>query len=1234
MVNTKFPPGRGGYPVSGPLNPLTAQLMAQPLRNAVAPRDPRYPLQAGFKIVFNLGAGYNIDVRTPGSGAMRYGIETITFPEFLSVWSAVYNAYIQLITTRQRMAGSFDTEIMLKFKASVQGNVPVLRRGAAGNIPHQLVNMPQGGRANIHTRIIRSRLHNRVHRNRNINQPRWFMEEIVYEALMLLGDNPLTMLYGPGSDQRLAPIDMMNDDFDQSFFNIGLELVSLKVIMRQPLVGKMPSRILFNSGILTLFLNRPQDHKNMTAFLIKTGLSVQHMFSNSQCLFRAMAIAELDWEGVFHGASEFHAFREANKSQCNKVIERRRQSIRRSVARRMVQRCNVDRLWRAYIYSQVPEIEHLAIDQALIEVEHELFKHMSLPTALDVMLLRREQLRERHPIPKITYVIIEPPTLKLDKEVRPVAVLPVRDNVDKSVSSGVVVLGNHATPLLKGGKKYWLDRMIYEDRTVEPVDFKKPQLAHDMIAFDLETFQEGGLEGVVIPYMAQVAWGERYEDSIAYTGPNCIQDMLESFYPMLENSTSKTIVAYAHNGAKFDGIFVLDWLLHFARKQAKENQYHGYFVPLLEGSIIDDSGKVMSLNLEYRISKNQVLGNVLFNDSLSYARGTLAGLAKGYNLPMQKDTMVYEDFVSWDFIYQHRDEAEVYGRKDAVVLWQLMTRIIKGYDELVPGLSITHYPTIAGYARGVFFNFYLDVPFWNASLLYQDGIRKWYRGGIAENSVQGVVRLIEPKDYLLEDGIVDMQSLERNMPESRIEQRDITSLYPHIMELLEFGVGEPDVLNGFEYLPDLRPVISSYVGEEGLREFVEHDGDHTFLLVTFYHKDFNGAPPLLWVDTPENGIIRPWVSCVNPQEMLLTPVEIRYLIKVGWLNMVVTWTGKGFKFRESKRVFKSFVNKFFEVKSTEAELIKTDPDHASMHLAKKEGAKSILNMSYGGLMMKLIRKILTIYGDKNHALEEQARFLTEFKVHGRVDNDVIASFKTLLGSSFTNVFWGMEISAGGRVVYYNMKYQNWLKHSPFLQGDTDSSMVLYPNTNYEEEVVQADPFWKLGKGLGGLLPDYGGYVITASAHVAPKVYAIEGVNRDTHKIEHIIKFKGLRRKDLFTDRNEYREPDGRKIISYFGHRSQNWFDAHPEEEAKQIGWEDFCALASDNAQAIEVHRYQMSAGLGALGTTGERARKPTRQRMRKRFGRRVLKGKLEEGIIGSSKVMIVVPHVLDELLAD
>lgn len=1034
-----------------------------------------------------------------------------------------------------------------------------------------------------------------VWRQYNIARAEQLVWWILHTMLSALGDRDLDFYYEPADANHLA----------QGFPNMGLQAGATYVLLRfircegtLLRVGAAPKQSVIHSAAITLFEKRPKDHFAVSHYLRQHGLAAVRVTGFEGCLGRSLGIL-LDPKGFRKAGDAEARARRWHSRKLHQVLEKHLDEAQRPLVGTDV--------WGPLLHSA-----HLAMFQS------------TLTTIATTFGFRR-----------LTVVEVEPPTLSLEpgeEQVGHMQVWSVENDVE-GPEGHMLVLGTHALPLIPAEDPLFEYERLYLGRLTPPPDEepKEPTLPL-LMAYDLETYQiedpvvreredaavaayadmgltiepepMQGLSGRTVVYSAQLAWGPTAEESLVLFGDEPVAGILykaaELLYANTEGATSATM--YAHNGARFDAIFIFNEVMahwpKWARRRARDPTSEFIIRPDIGSSIIKENGRILRLVLSLVDPHDNFheLGLVLnLVDSLQFAIGTLRSLAKGFGVATQKGEIPYEDIDGPASVLLYRREIEEYGRDDVLALWQIMDQVIKGGLELDPYEPISLSPTAAGHARRLLFGQFLEVPFWNPPLALEQELRKWYKGGLSEAWAMGNV---VPG------------------PGESIEQQDVTSLYPFVMSEMWVPIGEASLVHDLpEFLPevlsDIHPGSDTAAAAEDWSIATPH-----FLYVLYRHREPVTHPPFFAMSGGGRGLVR--VYCRQWTPMFVTPTEFRYLIKNDWLGMEVRFARRAYAFASSERAFRPYVEHYFRVKAEEKRLEKEEPEAAAMHRSKSVAAKNHLNLSYGGLVMRLITNSVetmslsgmteTLYNLKTDELPEMLDGLTKVEELGvRQGDTALVTMKQLMRNRLTNVFWGAEISAGARVVYYDMFYQAIRKGCRPLQGDTDSMMVLKPpGVDFQKDVVNQNPFWRKGPELGGLLSDYPEGIIE-TCHVAPKMYAVRYISGG--KEATTIKFKGYRKSDCFL-RKEELVIDGQRYLCLTGHRSREYLEAHGRK-IHQLTFEDFKRFANGELDYILIARYQFTAGRLALATEkpGKTAR---RVLVVKRFRRQNNKGTLTD----------------------
>lgn len=240
---------------------------------------------------------------------------------------------------------------------------------------------------------------------------------------------------------------------------------------------------------------------------------------------------------------------------------------------------------------------------------------------------------------------------------------------------------------------------------------------------------------------------------IAYLGTD-----LDGFMEFLRDKNS---ICYFHN-LKFDGEFILSWLLSNGFKLAPGDGPNGRKIPLEENHfrcLITDDGLFYSIEVMFRRGNGRRLEKVVFYDSLKKLPFKVARIAKAFDLPMTKGSIDYKAHRPKG--YQLTDEEKDYIIKDCkIVAEALKIQMDQGLTKMTNASDAMHgYRKIVG--DGWFERYFPTLP-----VELDRDIRRAYRGGFTHlmSRFKGV------------EGLAG-------------KQYDVNSLYPWVMytKLLPYG---------------------------------------------------------------------------------------------------------------------------------------------------------------------------------------------------------------------------------------------------------------------------------------------------------------------------------------------------------------------------------------------------------------------------------------------------------------
>lgn len=968
-------------------------------------------------------------------------------------------------------------------------------------------------------------------------------------------------------------------------------------------IGTMTEYNLLSEGIRMLSHTHLDIYTKLFQAFEKYKVSFYNVLTQVRCLYKSLAIDKMARSGLFFNSRWAFVtwFNDPNNRERLNAVT---QNMQRRISRKMMKDHKQE------VVELFPHMENAS------QAEYDHFLSMPNYSILDLILqvhkeilIREEIMEEKHM--GFIKIVITPVNLYGGSSLQVECMPPVYN--ENLAYSGILVFGGHVVPLL-ASKHTFLDEYRVFNSTEIPPNPKRDSLplAEELpyFTYDFETFQNEleGRAGFITPYSVQLCFDGTIESSLAFIGEHCIS----SFFAILckevcKRKNPKTIL-YAHNGAKFDAVFLFSWLVRNLKRFNVNRKWINYLKFEPHTSIIK-SGKIISLALTVvsHRRKNAPRYQLIFRDSLQYALGSLDGLGKGYGLPLEKGNLVYEDIKSFKDVEENYAEIQEYGIKDVVILHKIVSCVMKGYKEIAPEFPITGSATISGYAKKIFFDKFYQGDIYRPSDIIQNKIRPYFKGGIVQTGIQGVCRISDPPQ-----GEWNLEEYLEGLNGARIEDRDVTSLYPFVMANAMMPIGKPVELNEDNWPSSLFDCVMDFEVNQALKQ-LSVLGDSFFVMIEYYHEAYTEEIPFFPVESgKEYGLLRPYIHRSNPQRTMATHFELAYILKAGGLGMKIKLLKEGYMFQPqsaNKVPFEKFIRTYFEVKKNAAEAKKTAPEHLKNVLqAQISSAKLIINSFYGGFAMKPVGTTVTFKNDSNLMFERTVETLIGVEDICRNDDDqVMIRYKSLITSKFVNLFKAMTITAIARVVFYSLRKAAQDAGYDFLVGDTDSGYFL-ADDQFEEKVVQTDKHWKNGKELGGLTSDYPDDIIIACAVVGPKVYAVQLVNKETGEVTNKIKFKGMNQNDCFGKKYEFiDELSGQLSLGFEEHYSKNWF-SRKEIKTERLTFEDFCKYAKGEYAAIWVNRFQMRAGVRSLGVVGDKKQSIYRQAISKRYGRTVNKG--------------------------
>lgn len=312
---------------------------------------------------------------------------------------------------------------------------------------------------------------------------------------------------------------------------------------------------------------------------------------------------------------------------------------------------------------------------------------------------------------------------------------------------------------------------------------------------------------------------------------------------------------YFHN-LKFDGMFILDWLLKhgYQHVQSDAIKGNGTFKTL-----ISDMGRFYSITVKWQN------GNITeFRDSLNKINMTVANVAKAFGMEVTKGSMDYDAHNGP--VTPITAEEEDYLRRDVVIIAKAMQEVLaNGMTRLtVASDSLAEYKKIMG--QDVFKRIFPTLS------SYMDSeIRRAYRGGFTYADPRF-------KSRMLGSGLV----------------LDVNSLYPSVMMNHYLPHGEPDFVNGYVEATASRPL--------------------TIFSVTFTAKLKPDHIPCIQIKGTSIFAATEYLTVIEePVTLMVTNID--WALYNDHYDIDVLAYGGGWRFHAAKGLFDEYINKWGAVKA-------------------------------------------------------------------------------------------------------------------------------------------------------------------------------------------------------------------------------------------------------------------------------------------------------------------------------
>lgn len=325
----------------------------------------------------------------------------------------------------------------------------------------------------------------------------------------------------------------------------------------------------------------------------------------------------------------------------------------------------------------------------------------------------------------------------------------------------------------------------------------------------------------------------------------------------MERISRQNGTCYFHN-LKFDGMFLLDWLLNNGYAFLNGTDLYDY---KSFKSLISDMGKFYSLTVRWENGNSTE-----FRDSLKKLPMGIRRIAKSFDLEMSKGDLDYETYREPGHILTN--EEEDYLRRDVSILAQAMKTVIdSGMKKLtVASDAMNEYKQLNGmdYFNRMFpvMNQDMDAEF-----------RRAYRGGFTYADPRFSGRVVD-------SGIV----------------LDVNSLYPSVMKNYPIPYGMPDYKRGFVEPTEMRPLV--------------------IFSVTFTAKLKPNHIPCIQIKGTNQFIGTEYLrEITEPTTLMVTNVD--WDLYNDHYDIDVLAYGGGWRFRANTGMFDSYINKWTEIKVKE-----------------------------------------------------------------------------------------------------------------------------------------------------------------------------------------------------------------------------------------------------------------------------------------------------------------------------
>lgn len=435
---------------------------------------------------------------------------------------------------------------------------------------------------------------------------------------------------------------------------------------------------------------------------------------------------------------------------------------------------------------------------------------------------------------------------------------------------------------------------------------------------DFETTVYAGQDKTEVWAAATVPIGPEYDKNDVI-----IQSSIKEYFDYLKrviNETNSNLIVYFHN-LKFDGTFIIDYLMREGHNQNYHKTYNGYYVGKLSSSG-DFTYNISEMGQWYNIKMNYRHYTIEFRDSAKLLPFSVRELGEAFNTMYKKMHIEYEgDRKPGDKITaQERD----YICADVLIVKECLEHLFsEGHDGLTIGACCYKEWKLS---QGYYSNLMLRADFpdlnqistpWNGETV-DEFIRKSYKGGWC---------YVNPK---YQDKVIEHEGL-------TIDANSMYSSQMHSSSGNEFCIGKP---NFFVGMPS--------------KELL--DNEHSYFFIRF-KCSFNLKPGMLptvqikgnpryrgneWLTTSDINIKGIRISHIEedgeikPVTVELTMTETDFEVFIQHYDIDNFEALGGVWFKTVSGIFDKYIDKYMEQKQQNKG-------------PKREIAKLFLNNLYGKL---------------------------------------------------------------------------------------------------------------------------------------------------------------------------------------------------------------------------------------------------------------------------------------------